>query len=147
MGTSYTEYRGHGFWAGDAHIEMWLYFLSEEVAQLSERPAWLDAAQDHWRSQATVGFVGCVSACLDEHVGVDPDRVATVLALSARTRARVEGWAPAIPRDVANGFGTGGEGSYFTHDVDTEPLLKVADAFVALLRGEITGERGTVWAY
>ncbi|MEU5025556.1 hypothetical protein [Streptomyces milbemycinicus] len=147
MGSSYTEYRERGFWAGDAHIEMWLYFLSEEAAHVSERPAWLDAAQDHWRLHATMGFVGFVSACLDEHVGVAPDRVATVIALSERARARLARWAPAIPRDLANRFGTGGEGSYFTGDVDTEPLLKVADAFVALLRGEITGEPGTVWAY
>ncbi|MGY0057220.1 hypothetical protein ACWY4P_11740 [Streptomyces sp. LZ34] len=45
-----------------------------------------------------------------------------------------------------NGFGTGGEGSYFIGDLDTGPMLKFADAFIVLLRGEITDEPGTVWA-
>ncbi|MCX4762968.1 hypothetical protein OG562_18685 [Streptomyces sp. NBC_01275] len=147
MGSSYMEYRERGFWARDFQAEVWLHLLSEEAASVTGRPAWLDAARNDWRLQATVGFMGCVSACLDEHLRADPDRVAVVVALSERVRARLLRWAPAIPRDVVNGFGTGGEGTTFGGDLDTVVLLKFADAFIPLLHGEITGEPGTVKAY
>ncbi len=141
-------YREHGFWARDVRAEVWLYLLSEEaVASVTERPAWLDAAQEDWRVQATTGFMGCVSSCLDQHLGVAPDRVAAVLALSERVRERLLRWAPAIPKDVVNGFGTGGESESFDRDLETGLLLTFADTFIALLRGEITGAPGTVTAY
>jgi hypothetical protein len=141
------DYRGQGFWARDFQAEVWLYLLSEETAAVTARPAWLNAARDDWRLQATVGFMGCVSSCLDEHLGTAPDRVATVVALSERLREQLLQWAPAIPRGLVNGFGTGGQSQSFGQDLDTELLLKFADAFIALLRGEITGEPGTVKAY
>jgi len=147
MGSSYMEYREQGFWARDFQAEVWLYLLSEEAASVAERPAWLDAARDDWHVQATVGFMGFVSSCLDEHLGAAPDRVAIVVALSERVRERLLQWAPAIPRDVVNGFGTGGERKSFGRDQETGVLLKFADAFIALLHGEITGEPGTVKAY
>jgi hypothetical protein len=141
------DYREHGFWARDFQAEVWLYLLSEEAASVTERPDWLNAARDDWRIQATVGFMGCVCSCLDEHLGAAPDRVATAVALSERVRERLQQWAPAIPRDLVNGFGTGGESKSFKRDLDTDLLLKFADAFIALLHGENTGEPGTVRAY
>jgi hypothetical protein len=147
MGSSYMDYREHGFWARDFQAEVWLYLLSEEAASVTERPDWLNAARDDWRIQATVGFMGCVCSCLDEHLGAAPDRVATAVALSERVRERLQQWAPAIPRDLVNGFGTGGESKSFKRDLDTDLLLKFAGAFIALLHGENTGEPGTVRAY
>lgn len=141
------DYREHGFWTRDFQAEVWLYLLSEEAASVTERPAWLNAARDDWHVQATAGFTGCVSSCLDEHLGTAPDRVATVVALSERVRERLQRWTPAIPRDLVNGFRTGGESQSFDRDLDTGLLLKFADAFIALLHSEITDEPGTVTAY
>lgn len=147
MGSSYMDYSEHGFWARDFQAEVWLYLLSVEAASVTQRPAWLNAARDDWHLQATAGFMGCVSSCLDEHLAAAPDRVATVVALSEQVRERLLQWAPAIPRDLVNGFGTGGESESFDQDLDTGLLLKFADTFIALLHGEITGEPGTVTAY
>jgi len=141
------EYRERGFWARDFQAEVWLYLLSEEAASVTGRPGWLDVARDDWRIQATAGFMGFVSPRLDEHLQAAPDRVATAVALSERVRERLLQWAPAIPKDVVNGFGTGGGRVFFRRDLDTDLLLKFADAFMALLRGEITGEPGTAKAY
>ncbi|MFK0160865.1 hypothetical protein ACIQVK_53670 [Streptomyces sp. NPDC090493] len=141
------DYRERGFWSRDFQAEVYLYLLSNEVAAVADRPAWLDAARADWQSQATTGFMGCVSSCLDEHLGVDPDRVSTVLVLSQRVRQRLVQWAPAIPKDVVNAFGTGGETESFNKDLDTTLLLKFADAFINLLRGEIPAEPGTSTAY
>ena len=134
MASSFIDYRGHGFWARDAQAEVWLYLLCTEVGAMADSPGWLEEARDDWSMQATAGFIGCVSPSLDRHLGGDLDRVATVLALSEQIRQRLVEWAPAIPKDMANGFGTGGDGSYFTTDVDTADLLRFADAFIDLLR-------------
>jgi hypothetical protein len=47
------------------------------------------------------------------------------------------------PKDVLNSFATGGPGSEFISDVEPEAFLPVADAFTALLRGEITWDAAT----
>jgi hypothetical protein len=147
MGSSYTDYDGCGFWSRDFQAEVWLYLLSQEADGVVGRPGWLDKARDDWMMQATVGFMGSVSADLDGHLGSDPERVAAVLALSLRVRARLAGWSPAIPRDVVNAFGTGGAGAHFRGDLDTDILLSYADAFISLLRGEIPAGPGMNRAY
>jgi hypothetical protein len=141
------SYRERGFWSRDFQAEVYLYLLSDEVADVADRPAWLDAARIDWQSQATTGHMGCVSSCLDAHLGVDPDRVATVLILSQRVRQRLAHWAPAIPKHVVNAFGTGGEEESFNSDLDTTLLLKFADAFIKLLCGEIPAEPGRSTVY
>lgn len=70
-----------------------------------------------------------------------------VLLLSERVRQRLVKWSPAIPKDVVNVFGTGGERESFNGDLDTGLLLKFADAYASLLRGEIPVEPGTSTAY
>ncbi|MFF0446657.1 hypothetical protein ACFYT4_09625 [Streptomyces sp. NPDC004609] len=147
MGGSYMEYRESGFWSRDFQAEVWIYLLSKEAADVVDRPAWLDEARDDWEIQATAGFMGCISPRLDEHLGLDPDRVATVLALSELVRQRLTRWAPAIPKSVVNAFGTGGEQESFNDDLDTKSLLRFADLFLSLLRGEITAEPGSLYAY
>jgi hypothetical protein len=138
MGSSFVAYRGYGFWASDPSLEVWLHLLCAEVDRAEDVPAWLFAARDDWHHQATVGFVGCVSPSLDQHLGTDDARVASVLALGGRARDRLVAATPVIPKDVLNSFGTGGPGSFFTTDVAREAFVNVAEAFLALLRGEIT---------
>ncbi|MFF3563738.1 hypothetical protein ACFYXS_27185 [Streptomyces sp. NPDC002574] len=146
MGSSHTSFRGYGFWDRDAQIEVWLYLPAQEAGEEPGRPAWLEEARRDWLLQATVGFVGCVSASLDEHLGTGAGRVPVALALSRRARDRPLGWAPAIPRDVANSFRTGGGGSVFTTDLSIEPMMARADVFIALLRGELRSDPMSTWA-
>jgi hypothetical protein len=133
------DYRGSGFWVRDYQAEVWLYLLAQEAKEakeVAEAPAWLADAGDDWEAQATVGFMGCVSSCLDEHLGTDPDRVAVALHLSERVQRRLLAWAPAIPKDLVNSFGTGGEAEAFYSDLATGPLLACGSAFISLLRGD-----------
>jgi hypothetical protein len=101
------------------------------------RPPWVSAAATDWHAQATVGFVGCVSSCLDEHLHTDPARVAVAIDLSGRALQRLTEWSPAIPKKVVNSFGTGGEEESFTTDLAVGPLLACGRAFISLLRGEL----------
>src|SRR5262245_34035359 len=96
VGTSFTEHRGKGFWARDGALELWLFLLAEEAGR-SEAPAdWLRAAAEDWRLQATVGFVGCVSASLDEHAPTQ-ERAAVVLGLAERALERLRGRGEVLP--------------------------------------------------
>ncbi|MET8447908.1 hypothetical protein [Streptomyces sp. NPDC005209] len=145
MGSSYMDYRGFGFWARDHQAEVWLYLLTQETKEVEDAPAWLAAAREDWETQATVGFTGFVSSCLDEHLATDPERTALTLQLSERALQRLLAWSPAIPKDLANCFGTGGPGSRFGGDLPTDPLLACGRAFISLLRGELPPGHST-WA-
>lgn len=104
---------------------------------------WLVEARADWHLQATVGFVGCVSPSLDQHLCDDHERVAELLTLSEGARSRLTPYTPIIPKDLLNSFGTGGPGSEFVSDVEPEALLPVADAFTALLHGQIPWDAAT----
>ena len=69
MGTSFIDYRGHGFWTRDSKIEVWLHLLCMEIAAAEAVPDWLVRARDDWHLQASVGFVGGVSPSLESAPG------------------------------------------------------------------------------
>jgi len=131
------DYRDSGFWVKDFQAEVWLYLLAQEAATVPDAPVWLTEAREDWQVQATAGFTGFVSSCLDERLGTHAERVAVVLDLSQRVLHRLDRWTPAIPKDVVNSFGTGGQSDSFGADLPTRPLLECGRAFVSLLRGEI----------
>lgn len=130
------DYRGSGFWVSDYQAEVWLYLLAQQAHAMAGAPAWLAAAGSDWHAQATAGFTGCVSSCLDEHLGTDPGRVTVVIGLCERALQQLAEWSPAIPRKTVNSFGTGGQPESFTTDLAVGPLLACGRAFIALLRGE-----------
>jgi hypothetical protein len=131
------DYRGAGFWVRDYQAEVWLYLLAQQAQVMADAPPWLAAAGSDWHAQATVGFMGCVSSCLDEHLGTDPHRVAIAIDLSEQALRRLTEWSPAIPKKIANSFGTGGQEESFTTDLAVGPLLACGRAFISLLRGEL----------
>ena len=145
MGSSYLEYRDTGFWVTDYQAEVWLYLLAQQARAMADAPSWLAAAATDWHTQATVGFMGCVSSCLDEHLQTDPDREAVAIDLSERALQRLIEWSPAIPKQVVNTFRTGGEQESFTTDVAVGHLLACGRAFIRLLHGEIP-PGNTGWA-
>ncbi|MFJ7207028.1 hypothetical protein ACIQWR_26285 [Streptomyces sp. NPDC098789] len=147
MGRSYVDYRGSGFWTRDVQAEVYLCLLSAAAGEVAGPPRWLRGAREDWRLQATAGFMGCVSPGLDEHVGVEPERVDLVLELSERVRNRLVAWGPAIPKDLVSALGTGGGQDVFDDDLDTGPFLRFADAFAGLLRGEFPVGPGTTTVY
>ena len=137
MGSSFTSFHDHGFWTRDASLEFWLYLLATEVRRLDAAPAWLREAADDWTNQATGGMTGCVSAGLDEYAST-PDRVATLLSLSDSALTSLRARGAVLSMTWLNSLGLGGPGSYFTADVPAETFLPTGEAFIQLLRGEIT---------
>jgi hypothetical protein len=137
VGSSYLEYRGAGFWVRDFQAEVWLYLLAQQARAMADAPSWLAAAASDWHTQATVGFMGCVSSCLDEHLQTDLGRDAVAIDLSERAFRQLMESTPAIPMQVVNSFGTGGQEESFTTDLAVGPLLACGRSFISILRREL----------
>jgi hypothetical protein len=142
MGSSFTEYRGAGFWSRDAGIELWLYLLAEEVRRQNDPPVWLRAAAEHWCSQATAGMNGCVSAELDHHAST-AERAAVLQDLAEQALAQLRSRGDTLSADWLNSLGLGPPGAVFTQDAPAEAFTRVGEAFVGLLRGEIEWDAAT----
>ncbi|WP_427886753.1 hypothetical protein ACQHIV_28440 [Kribbella sp. GL6] len=137
MGSSFTDFRGYGFWARDGLLEVWLEVLAEVVP--ADAPRWLRDAERHWRLHARAGFQGCVDADLDSRL-ISDDRVETLLALMDQAYEhvfRVAGETGHVPAAWLNDRGVGGEGVVWTCDLELGSVRRIADAFVALLTGEL----------
>jgi hypothetical protein len=137
MGSSFTSFHGRGFWTRDASLELWLYLLASEVRRLNDAPAWLHEAADDWITQATVGMTGCVSAGLDDYASTR-DQVEVLLSLSDAALASLRGRGTMLSMVWLNSLGLGRPGSYFTADVPADTFVRAGEAFIQLLRGEIT---------
>lgn len=68
MGSSFTEYDGHGFWARDEQVELWLALMVRQIDTRAIRTPAQKRIRDDFIVQATGGFLGFVSPGLDDHV-------------------------------------------------------------------------------
>src|SRR4051794_11742781 len=68
MGSSYTEYRGAGFWTKDDVIQYLLFAVSREVRDASSPPGWMDELCSSWQKEATRLAGGDVDAQLDAQI-------------------------------------------------------------------------------
>lgn len=88
MGTSFTRYRGCGFWTTDAALETVLALLVLELEPLARQDPDLDPILDTWTVQSVAGFGGCVSAGLDEHLTSQPGLAGLTRAKQQQGKAR-----------------------------------------------------------
>lgn len=137
MTTSWTTYQERGFWADDTTIELWLHLLVKTSSGAGQ-PDWVTTARRDWDRQASVGFLGCVTVGLDDHLGGDPVRERQFLALVATLDDHVRALGPTIPAATATGFGIGGR-TTFTADVDAKILHEFSAAVTELVTENRTG--------
>lgn len=142
VGSSFTEYRGRGFWARDSKLEIWLYLLVKTIDRHNPIEPWLSRARDDWHIQATAGMTGCVCASLDEHLGDRASHVATLIVLAEEAeRGLIDGQA--IPVSELARAGVGGDGCTWTCDVDPAVIQPIARAFIDLVEGRIAWDAST----
>jgi hypothetical protein len=136
LGTSWTEYRGRGFWCRDGLLEVWLATLVDALdaraswggAQGSNR--WLKLLRDHWYDHATIG-AGCdTSARLDDHLADEPRRH-TLLALCHAARERIA--FDDRPLRSSLTWRVGERVELWQREGSTRRMLRVADSFIWLL--------------
>jgi hypothetical protein len=135
---SFTDYRGRGFWAHDGLLCVWLAALADVVPD-DDAPPWLREAEQHWREQAGVGFMGCVDAGLDKLLA-SPQRAQVVLGLAETASRCLAGATDSIgylPASWLNDRHISGEMSWTSRNIRYDYVRRIADAFSALLRDEL----------
>ena len=88
MGTSFVEYRGHGFWSWDGYLEHALFLLAEAIGE-SPQESWLKEARDHWREQASGMFASYIHPNLDEYL-TSEGRRNVILRLIEEVRSKAD---------------------------------------------------------
>jgi hypothetical protein len=146
VGTSFTSYRGRGFWARDGQVEVWLYLLVQEIDRLPSPPDWLREARESWHVQSTLGLMGCVSAGLDE-VATTPERVRVLVDLAHGALRWLREQGPRLTLTVPYSHGTQGPDT-LCGDVDIRVYECVGLKFIELLQGRVETDAATspcVW--
>ncbi len=136
VSTSWTEYRGQGFWCRDGMAEVWLALMVDELDERARQDTtwedrWARQLRHQWYEQVTVIYRGLVASSLDDHLTIEPRRRA-IVSLMRELRDRIaSGDGLPSPRSVARMVG----GAVFERDRGTEQILRVADSFLWLLDG------------
>jgi hypothetical protein len=139
MGSTYVDFRGQGFEASDATLEVWLLLLVDEIDRLENPPHWLKEIREEWYTQGTAGFGFGVMPGLDQFV-TGPECLETIIDLSGKALHRLRTFGTTIPADQLNAIMRGGKGTVFTESVQSAVFEKVGDYFIKLLRGELSAE-------
>ncbi len=139
MSSSFTEFRGKGFWSTDTLLEIWLRVLSLQMEEDVAEPRWQHELRDTWLLNSNGGFMGCISPCLDEYL-TDADRIAKVLRASDRCIAALRDFGDYVPAEFLRTLGIQ---QLFTEDLPIEWFELIAGRFSSLLRGELETDATT----
>ena len=101
MGSSFTEFRGKGFWSRDALLEAWFRVLSLHMDDDAHKPGWQHDLRDQWLLVSVGFFNGCISTSLDDFL-TDGDRFAMLLLGELTTDAST---SPVLPETKRSAIG------------------------------------------
>lgn len=144
--TQFVKYAGHGFWAYDVAVGVFLKYLLD-VAQSSEDAnlPWLSEAISNWRVWAVISDFGFT---LDECWSSEERKTFTVLAdeacvaLASRHSIASEEIVSWSFVDDLRIHPRGAE------EVRTAPVVELGRAIIALISGELSeAPEGKIWLY
>lgn len=139
MASSFTDFKGKGFWSNDAQIEAWLALLTEEINLLESPSEWLNELKHEWILQATLHGGGFVSAGLDKFA-ISEDRIRQILELSESALHRLQ----KAPADITVAIRDyDGEIDEVWSNHDKRWIQCVGEEFVALLEGRVSTTAST----
>ncbi len=133
MGSSFTEFRGKGFWSHDRLLEAWLRVLSLQLGEDADVPGWQHDVRDKWLLVSSGGMVGCIPPCLDEFI-TDEERVSVILRTSLTTIQSLRAFGEYVPATFLNALGFSEK---YTSDLPIQWFDRIAEKFSMLLRGEL----------
>jgi hypothetical protein len=139
MSSSFTEFRGKGFWSTDTLLEVWLRVLSLQMEEDVAEPRWQHELRDTWLLYSNGRFMGCIAPCLDQYL-TDADRIAKVLQASDHCIRALRDFGDYVPAEFLRTLGIQ---QLFTADLPIEWFELIACRFSALLRGELATDATT----
>src|SRR5437763_4939057 len=97
MGTSYSAYKGMGFWSRDEVLEFWLSAASQAMEPAASLEQFAAILKDDWLESSRAGGVGCTSPELDKFL---PDRrqVEYILPFLYQALQRIREFGEFIPK-------------------------------------------------
>lgn len=150
MGSSFTEFRGRGFWTHDLRLEVWIHQVCSVIDRMTEEgehvPSWLIVLREDWERFPGGPFNGWISPGLDGHLTTD-EQVETMLGVSERALVSYREQGETIPNEYFKNPPIGDNWSDVPavrdQEVPTRPYERVGEVFVALLKGEIEWDAST----
>ena len=133
--TSFTSYRGYGFWASNVYVQTWLCIMAEHIGRLSGCPDWLHETREHWLSQGTESVEGPVLPDLDDYLG-DDRRREFILQLSIFAFDRLKKMGPSVPIEYLRSIGAEQPGTMYLKAPPSESFVAYGEKWIMLLRGE-----------
>jgi hypothetical protein len=135
MGSTFIEIGGKGFWMRDGMLELWLRLLALHLEDpAKDETHVVRKIRDNWLLASRGYFGGHVPVDLEDSVSTPAGRAAVLTAIESLSRALKKG-PDKLDDQTLNVLGF--EGGVFIDDIERERLLEIADAFLALIAGEI----------
>jgi hypothetical protein len=135
MGSSFVSIGKKGFWMRDGALELWLRLLALHIKEPTTCPSRVCEIRNQWLLASRGYFGGFIPVKLDEAVADEEGRQIVVAAIKSLMTALEKGPATLDPGTLnLIGF----TGSVWTKPYESNLLLEVGNAFLALIDGRIT---------
>ena len=133
MASSFTEFRGSGFWSRDPILELWLRFLALHLDSNADvLDHWLHSFRDELLFASSGRCNGWVSAQLDRFL-TDDTRVEAVIAASNRAIKCIRAIGSTVPKSFLTALGTG----HYEVDRPLSSFEAMHEIFNTLLLGRL----------
>jgi hypothetical protein len=133
MATSFVEWQGHGFWAPDGLLEVWMILCSDALGKSASSEAREYSLR--LRSIATAGMTGCIELGFDSLGEALREEVMRASVVAAQL---CESDPAMLSAARLNFLGIGGEGAAF-QAVPVHHLERLSVMVIGLLRGRWKG--------
>jgi hypothetical protein len=139
MGTSFTRYRGYGFWARDGQVAAWMANLVREIDGLPQLTKEQRAFRDDMILQASLQITGAVSDCLDHIDGKESLR-AWIIEIGYRALREYAKWGEQIDGNWLEGLmraeGAVDTGRHFADSpIQSDVHVSYGERWLRLLEG------------
>jgi hypothetical protein len=136
MSSSYITYKGRGFEAKDAGIELWLAGLGHEIAVDEVAPDWLKELGEYWCGEA-VECWGCAAPRVEEELE-GRDDISPLITIARRALQRIESMEAAGETQVSiETFGLHSDEPMANQPGALRYVVEVGRAFAGLLDGTL----------
>lgn len=138
MASSFVRFEEYGFWSSDGFLQIWLYFLVQEINHRPDTPGWLKEAAEDWALQAQGLFSGSIYVGLDEYITV-PTRKELLIDLSNEAIKTLQGYGKFfLSKEMLNRPELGTElGIVWTADIPVKNVVKLGEQFIKLLKSDL----------
>ncbi len=148
MSSSFTSYKGAGFWAKDPIIEIWLLLLAKQMELNPASTPWAQKTRQYFILRATGGFLGCIDPELGQ-VAKSKKQYNKLLSISISTLSVLTTSGDLLNQDFLNDLynieGSRGQPNIWNKSVATKSFIHYSKKWISLLRGDFVFNELGAW--